>query len=295
MAVFRPQLGERRVVDLLERLVGGDACLGDSEHVLEKGAGLGEALPDLLRRGQSLAAPGDKCAGLQRREPVERAGPVAEMRIAAIGGGAELDQVAGEQHLLLGQPGDRVALGMAAAGMDDLHLARAQPQRHPLVEHDVGPGQAGNGLPGAEQAREALDLGIHVLLAALDDHAARDVAGDDVDPLLVAGDAQHPHGVVVGEEDVADRLVGHLADMRDQLFGHHRRRARVDDQDRIVADHHARVRVALGGQREYARRQLGEGLALLGHIALARERLAHSMPPVDRRQHDAPGIRQSRW
>ena len=197
------------------------------------------------------------------------------MRVAAIGRGAELDQVAGEQHLLLGQPGDRVAACVAAAGMDDLHLARAQPQRHPLVEDEVGPGQAGDRLLGAEQAREALDLGIHVLLAALDDHAARDVAGDDVDPLLVAGGAQHAHGVVVGEQHVADRLVGHLADLRHQLLGHHRRRARVDHQHRIVADHHARVRVALGGQREHAGRQLVEGLALLGQIALARECLAH--------------------
>jgi hypothetical protein len=58
----------------------------------------------------------------------------------------------------------------------DLHFEVAHPQRHFAVEDHGRPGQAGHALDRVEQAREAADLGIHVLLAALDDQFARVLA-----------------------------------------------------------------------------------------------------------------------
>ena len=49
------------------------------------------------------------------------------MSIAAIKRRMGLDQIAGEQDLLLGQPDDGVALCMAAPGVDDAHFAFAEP------------------------------------------------------------------------------------------------------------------------------------------------------------------------
>ena len=86
-----------------------------------------------------------------------------------------------EQDLLLRQPDDRVALGVAAAELQQLHLELAQPQRHLALEgHASARSGRGTDLDGAEQAREALDLALHVLLAALDDQVVGVLAGDDL-------------------------------------------------------------------------------------------------------------------
>ena len=69
---------------------------------------------------------------------------------------------------------------------------------------------------------------------------------------LNAGGAEHAHGMIVRQQNVFDRLVGHLGDARYDVLGHQRCRLRVDDHAAVVADDHAGVRVAFGGVGEQA-------------------------------------------
>jgi hypothetical protein len=151
-------------------LPGLHAGLRRGAHVGDEAARAGQAGGHLLGRGQRRAAAGHQLRGLQRADVVQRLRPVLEVGVAGIGRGVELDQVAAEQDLLLRQPGHRVALGVAAAELQQLHFQLAQPQRHLAGEGHRRPGQARrHALDVAEQAREAADLAGLVLLAALDD------------------------------------------------------------------------------------------------------------------------------
>ena len=53
--------------------------------------------------------------GTERGEVIQRLRPVSKVGVARVAGGVGLDEIAGEQHLLLRQPDDSVALGVAAA------------------------------------------------------------------------------------------------------------------------------------------------------------------------------------
>ena len=212
--------------------------------------------------------------GAERLDLVERRRPVVEVGVAGVGGRAVLDQVAAEEDLLLRQPGDGVALGVAAAELHQPDFELAEPDRHLALEGERRPGQAGDRLDGAEQAREALDLALHVGRAALDDQVARVLAGDDL-ARAVRARAEHAHRVVVAHDDVLDRLVGDFADVADDVLRHHRRRLGVDHHHRVVADDDAGVRIALGGVRVGVVGELGEGDLLVGEVGLGGECFAH--------------------
>ena len=134
-------------------------------------------------------------------------------------------------------------------------------------------GQVRPGMPSrpSKQARKALDFRIHVLLATLDDHAARHIACDDVHAFVIAGDAEHAHRMIMREQNVPDRLVGHAAHVLHEIAGHFRRGARVDDKNEIIADDHAGIRIAFRRQRVDARRKFGECFLLLREVVLTRE------------------------
>ena len=134
------------------------------------------------------------------------------------------------------------------------------------VERHGRPGEAGDALGGAEQAREAAVLGIPVLLAALGDHGTAGVRGQDLLRLVGRG-AEHAHGMIVRQHDVLDGLVGDLRTRSMTQAGHQRRRLGVDDDDAVVADDDAAVGVALGGEGVEVAADLGEGDLLLGHVA----------------------------
>ena len=196
------------------------------------------------------------------------------MGVAGIGRGAVLDQIAAEQRALLGQPDDGVALGVPAAGMDDVDLQLAQPDRQAIVEGDGGPGQPGDGLDRLEQAREALNLGLVVLCAALDDHLARRLAADDV-LRLVGGGAQHAHGMIVRQHDVLDRLVGDAADALDHALRHLGRRLGVDHHDRVVAHHDTGVGIPFRREGIGMFGKTAECDPLFRHVGLRGEGLGH--------------------
>ena len=155
-----------------------------------------------------------------------------------------------------------------------LDAALAEIERHALLEGDGRPGEAGDGLGGAEQAREAAIFGIPVLLAALGDHGAAVLRADHLLRLVGRG-AEHAHGVIVREHHVLDGLVGDLPHAVDDELGHHRRRLRVDDDDAVVADDHAAVGIALGREGVEVAADLGEGDLLLGHVAGGGKVLGH--------------------
>ena len=131
--------------------------------------------------------------------------------------------------------------------MTQPHLALAEPDSHLAGEGDGRPGQPGDAFHRAEQAREATDLGIHVLPAALDDQGARHVRGDDLGP-GIGGRPEHADGMVVAEQHVADRLVGQRPHARDEALRHDRGCLRIDNHHRIIADDDPGIGVALGGE-----------------------------------------------
>ncbi len=262
-------------VDGLEVQAGVGAGLDAGPEVADEGAGAGQALRDLGRALQRRAAPGHQRQRLQRGDAVQRLWPVLEVGVAGVRRGVELDQVAREQRALAGQPDHGVALGVAAAELQQLHLEPAQPQRHAAGEGQRRPGQPRrHRVDVAEQPRKAADLAGLVLLAALDDQVARVLAGDDMLGAVGRG-AEHAHRVVVGQHDVADRLVGDFADAADHVGGHRRRGLGVSHQHRVVADHDAGVGVALGGVGPGVFGDLLEADLLLGEVGLRGEGFAH--------------------
>ena len=152
----------------------------------------GQAGLDLLRARQRGAAAGHQLLRLERGDVVQRLRPVLEVGVARVGG-VELDQVAREQDPLGRNPGHGVALGVAAAELDQLDLELAEPDAHPALEGHGRPGQAfGDALDVLEQAREAADLAVLVELAALDHQVVGVAAGDDLLAALGRRQAEAP-------------------------------------------------------------------------------------------------------
>src|SRR5690606_745877 len=116
------------------------------------------------------ATAGYEFLGAKRSQRIEGSRPFLELGVARVDAGVVLDEIARKADLLRGDPGDRVAARMARADVHDSHLEATEEQRQLALEHEGRPGQAGNRLDRPEQAREALDLGLHVGLATLLDH-----------------------------------------------------------------------------------------------------------------------------
>jgi hypothetical protein len=142
--------------------------------------------------------------------------PVLQMAVAAIAGGVVFHDIAGEHHLGIGHPDDRIARRMGPTGAEDVDAAVAEIDGHRLGKGRGGPCQAGDFLMPFEKARETGELAVPILLPALGDHGARGVGHDDL-PRAIGRRAENAHGVVMGEDKVADRLVGDGADAVDDL------------------------------------------------------------------------------
>src|SRR5262249_56836283 len=93
---------------------------------------------------------------------------------------------------------------------------------------------------------EAAVFGIPVLLAALGDHGATRVRGEDLLCLIGRG-AEHAHGMIVRQHDVFDRLVGGLAHALDDEAGHDPCGLCIAYDDALVAHDGAAVWGTLGG------------------------------------------------
>ena len=89
--------------------------------------------------------------------------------------------------------------------------------------------------------------------------------GDDHLGVERAG-AQHPHGVVVREDEVADRLVGVLAQLGQPVARGDRGGQRLEADEEVLALDGAEVGVSLGRQRVHAVGEDLEGLLLLAEV-----------------------------
>src|SRR5690606_10315775 len=92
---------------------------------------------------------------------------------------------------------------------------------------------------------------------------------------IVGGGAQHAHGMVVGQQDVANGLVADFADASDHVLGHYRGGLRVYHHDGFVADDDAGVGIALGGVGVGVVGQFFEGDDLVFQVVVRGEGLAH--------------------
>ena len=262
------------------------------DHDVQEAAGL------LDRRVHGLPAPRDRPAPAhellrtQRLDGVEGvARPVAVEGVPGVEGGLGLDQVPGEEDLLLGQPGDDVALGVAAAEVleHEVPAVPAEVDGQLVPEGHRGPGQARDGVRALGQARHAAELGGPVLLAALHDEVVGVLVGDD--RLGVEGrGAEHAHRVVVGEHQVADRLVGVLPQLRQPLGGHHGGGQGLEADQEVLPLDRPDVRVPLGREGVDALGQDLEGLLLLAEVRRGRERLGGAHVPSPSWGRAGPGI-----
>ena len=249
-----------------------------SIQLRDERAGALETLADLggcLERG---ASPRHQRTRLQSRNPLECGRPLREVGIPCIGCCIELDEVAGEQHLIPRQPHYGVTFGVSPANLHDANLEFSEPQRQLLAEHNRRPGEARDRLHRAKQPRKPLDLTLHIRRPTLDDELVRVLAGDDVFG-LVGARTEHAHRVVMRQDHVLDRLVRHFANPSDHILGHDGRRLRVDHHHGIVSNDDARVRVALGGVGIGMPAELLEAHDLLGEIGLRGKCLAHQLFP----------------
>jgi hypothetical protein len=158
--------------------------------------------------------------------------------------------------------------------------APAEIDGHPVGKRRRWPGQAGDRFMALEQARETAEFAVPILLAAFDHHGARLVAHDHCRG-LVGGGAEHAHRVVVGQHQMADWLVGDGTDALDDLLGQPRRRLRLDDHDRLIANDDTGVRIALGGEGMDVAADLGKGDCLFRHVAGGGELLGHAAGSPD--------------
>src|SRR3712207_3893000 len=214
-AVLRGQGGVGRLEGLLEGAAGAVHVADGALHGEQEVTGLLDGGVDLVAAARDPPAATDQLPRSEGLDPVEGpGGPVEVERVAGVERGLGLDQVAGEEDLLLGQPGDDVALGVAAAEelQDQLAAVAAELDGQLVAEGHGGPGQAGDGLGLLEQPRHPAVLALPVLLAALLDEVLGLLGADDHLGVEGAG-AQHADGVVVRQDQVADRLVGVLAEL----------------------------------------------------------------------------------
>ena len=161
--------------------------------------------------------------------------------VTRVEGGVRLDEVAGEEHALLGQPRDHVTLGVAAAAPAQDEIATVAPEGNPQL---VGKGDGRVG-----QSRDLLRLEErHPAELALPVLFPRSSMRRRVDSWAMISSApkagpEHSHGVVVGQHDMAHGLVGVLAQLGQPLAGRGRCRPDVEADEEVLALDGADVRV----------------------------------------------------
>ena len=157
---------------------------------------------------------------------------------------------------------------MATAELQQLDFHLAKPERHFSGEGHRGPSHAGgHGLNTREETRETTNFAGLVLLTTLNNQIVRVLARKDV-ICPVCASTKHAHSVVVRQNDVLDRLVGHLANTTDDVLGHGGGSLRVSHKHCIVANDDAGVGIAFCciGPRVF--RYLAKGDLLLFKVGL---------------------------
>jgi hypothetical protein len=142
----------------------------------------------------------------------------------------------------------------------------------------VGRVRPGDFLVPLKQAGKAVKFAVPVFLAALFDHGGGGVRHDDFFG-TVGRSTQHADGVIVGQDDMADRLVDVCAHAVDHLARKARGCLRLDDHDAVVADDDAGVWITFGGERVKAIAHLREADFLVCHIPLRGECFSHGQYP----------------
>jgi hypothetical protein len=124
-----------------------------------------------------------------------------------------------------------------------------------------------------EEPWHPAELALPVLFPSLVDEAPRRLVGDDLLCFKGAG-PEHADGVVVGQHDVAHRLVGVLAQLGQPLAGRGRRCPDVEADEEVLALDGADVRVPFCGQGIDAFAEYFYCLDLLIEVGGRGERLA---------------------
>jgi hypothetical protein len=267
VAEARLERGAGSVERVLQRLVPAVDGLPECAQILAR-------LGDRLGAGRRPASGHDPLRTELLDAVERRRRPLLDERVAHVRRGARLDEVAGEEHALLRQPHSGVALCVPAPEVEQLHLPPAEVEPQRVREGHVRIRQAGDRVDIREEPREPARLRLEVGLATLEDPAARPLVRDDPVRLERRG-AEHADGVVVREHEVADGLVCEPTQLVEPLARMRRRRACVDGEHGLFADHRPDVGVALRGERHDAGREFLERRALLLDVGTGRERLRH--------------------
>jgi hypothetical protein len=187
-----------------------------------------------------------------------------------------LDEVTGEHDPVLGQPGDDVALGVASAEVlqDEVTAVAAERDDISVGEREGRPGETRDAVGLLEQPWHPAVFAGPVLHPALLDEEPGALVGDDLVGLEGAR-AEHAHRVVVRQHEVADRLVGVLAQLDQPVPSGRRGRPGLERRRGSPPLDRPDVRVTLGGEGVDTVGEHLEGLGLGGQVGRGGERLAH--------------------
>src|SRR5204862_6958884 len=104
------------------------------------GARQGARLAHRRPARERVAAAGSEGLRVEAADRVEREGPFAQMRVAAVAGRAVLDELARQHHLGVRNEGDDVARRVPGAEVEELDLAAPEEDRHRALEGKRRPG-----------------------------------------------------------------------------------------------------------------------------------------------------------
>ena len=267
MAIFWRQKLHGFFIRAVQVHTFGLTSLNGAIHVADEGAGFRETFQALFRCHKGVAATRDQFFRLHSNQVINGRWPIFKIGITGVRCCTKLDQITTEQDFILGQPGDGVTFGVTTANLFQLNFNGAKPDSHFAGEGLSRPRQAGYAFNGIKQTREALIFRFVILLAALNNQITGIVTGNDM-LWLIAGRAQNPDRMVMGQHNKFNRQVSHRADLFNHQLGHNRRRLGIQHHDTIITDDHAGVWITFGGEGIGMLGQLGEGDFLFFHIRL---------------------------
>ena len=177
----------------------------------------------------------------ERHEAIDGGRPVERVRVAERRDRAAFEEIAGEHHARSGHEHDRVVVGVAATQVAQLDLSVAHVHDRPLVERPIGRVDDHLAQFGGEVGQLGDKLRPARVPGSCHERPAADVAPD-----RRRAEDRIPEGMVVvtvGIDDDLDRCGRQLPQVVEDLARLRVGGARVDDEGRVAAQHHADVLV----------------------------------------------------
>ena len=255
-------------------------------HGEEEVAGLLDGGVDLRPATRDGSSPADELLRAEGLDPVQGVGgPVEVECVPGVEGGLGLDQVAGEEDLVLKEiPATMSPSVWPRPRNSSTRSPRSPPSSIVSLSRKVIVGQVRPGMDsGSSKSRGIRPYSLSpVLLPALGDQVLGLLGADDDLGVERAG-TRRADGVVVAEHQVAHRLAGVLAELAQPTAGRNRRGQRLEADEEVLALDGFQIGIILGGQRARTVGEHLEGLLLDVDVGTGGERLLRHAVAFDNR------------